>query len=168
MSDQNDTIIERFHLTRSGYNILIGDLQAMKVHREGMLDAQADGVNDYHDNIRSELSSFLDFKTSSEHLDERIENLEFILQRADVLDKEDPNPKMIDPGEIVTLYDYVKNEEVRYRLLNTTEVAYGIEGISVESPVGLALVGKHVGDIVEVTVPDGIAHYAVRRIERPV
>ncbi len=58
------------------------------------------------------------------------------------------------------------NEEVEYFILGSPE-ADPYEGrISNESPVGSALIGSQVGDIVEVQVPDGIMKYEVLSINK--
>src|SRR5690606_5445333 len=93
----------------------------------------------------------------------RINNLRHVLARAEVID-EDPDPDRVSPGDEVTVWDVEEQVERRFRIVSGEEVVHGIEGISSESPVGEALLGCQVGDVVEVEVPDGTAHYAIRAV----
>jgi transcription elongation factor GreA len=106
-----------------------------------------------------------------------------VLDRADVR-TEDPDSKRIDPGERVVVWDLDEKRERTFDILSSPEVriSYTVDDggrdVSIDSPVGQALLGHEVGDIVEVDVPggemgdvaegDGIggkARYAIRRIE---
>src|SRR5690606_13564640 len=104
---------------------------------------------------------------------ERIGHLTFVLDRAQVQDK-DPDPKRVDPGEEVVVWDVVARKERTFRVLSGEEAQntynYGNEDkrvVSSDSPVGQLLIGSAVGDVIEVEVPDGTARYCVRRISRP-
>ena len=59
-------------------------------------------------------------------------------------------------GSIVTLWDMVSEEQVKYTLVNTNEANIRQLKISVQSPIGRALVDRSVGDVVEVQAPSGV------------
>lgn len=154
---------ERFILTPAGYELLQRDL-------EDLLDQSkeiAEQMADVHDDTEfGEEATYHDVMETKERLDQRIAHLRRVLQLAEMIGEEDPDPTRADPGEAVTVWDFAEGEEVVFQLLSSEEVANGLPGISIESPVGRALLGRRVGDVVEVDVPDGKARYALRKIER--
>jgi transcription elongation factor GreA len=161
---------DKFILTQTGYEQLKRELErlieAEKAQREMLLDAQGDAVGE-DDN--PDVGQHFDAKTRKEWTDEKIGHLQFILDRAEIYD--DPNPLCIDPGERVTLWDLEAKEEFQLDVLSSAEITMranvgpGVRDVSSASPLGQALVGRCVGDVVEVEVPDGIVRYAVRKIE---
>ena len=155
---------DRFILTPTGYDQLQRDL-------EDLLDQSkevAEQMADVHDDTEfGEEATYHDVMAAKERLDQRIAHLRGVLQRAEVISDEDPDPTRVNLGEKVTAWDFSAKEEVEFQLLSSEEVANGLSGISTESPVGRALLGRRVGDVVEVEVPDGKVKYAIRKIERP-
>ena len=69
-------------------------------------------------------------------------------------------------GSKVTLLDVEFNEEITYSIVSSAEANPGENKISDESPVGRSLLGRAVGDTVDVTVPAGVIQYKVIRLER--
>jgi transcription elongation factor GreA len=155
---------ERFILTPNGYEQLQRDLEALLDQSKEVAEQMAD----VHDDTEfGEEATYHDVMEAKERLDQRIAHLRGVLQRAQVIGDEDPDPTRADPGEEVTVWDFSAKEQVVFQLLSSEEVARGLPGISTESPVGRALLGRRVGDVVEVDVPDGKVKYAIRKIERP-
>ena len=154
---------ERFLLTRAGYELLERELEdLLRKSSEEM----AEQLADVHDDTEfGEEATFFDVVMEKELLDQRIAHVRTVLARAEILD-EDPDPTRVDPGDRITAWDFTEKQEVTFDLLGSPEVTFGREGISTESPVGLALLGRKVGDVIEVDVPDGKARYAIRKIER--
>ena len=113
---------------------------------------------------QGEEAVFFDAMVSKERLDERVAHLQNVLARAEIIDA-DEDPDVITPGNRVTVYDTAEKEEFTMDLLDTEEITHGRRGVSLDSPVGQALLGKGVGDRVKVEVPDGVVTYKVRKIE---
>jgi transcription elongation factor GreA len=155
---------ERFVLTRAGYEQLKQELDSLETEQQEQLAEYSD-VNYSANDPAKEEAAYFETRTSKEHTDERIGHLKLVLEHAEVVD-DDPNPETIDPGDRVTVWDFSEKHTVQFDLLGSEEIIAGRQGISLESPVGKALHGKKVGDVVEVEVPDGIAKYAIRKIER--
>jgi len=94
-------------------------------------------------------------------LERKIARLEETLSRARVLQNDDNNSR-VRIGSRVTLVDIKTNEEMVYELVPTAEFdSSNIDSISIDSPVGKALVGKEKGDKVEINVPAGVVTYKV-------
>jgi transcription elongation factor GreA len=71
----------------------------------------------------------------------------------------------VELGAVVTLQSLIEDEQVEYRIVGAGE-PLGNGRVSVRSPVGRALLGKPVGEVVEVQTPIGLQRYRVERIER--
>jgi transcription elongation factor GreA len=158
---------EQFVLSRAGYEILKQELSELEAEHQQRLAEFAD-VN-YDVDPSTEEAAYFDTRVMKEHVEERIGHLQLVLSRAEVLE-EDPDPLAVDPGEQVTVWDFAEKRERIFNLVSSAETIYArdvIPGreVSIESPVGQALLGKHIGDVVEIGVPDGKTKYAIRRIE---
>jgi transcription elongation factor GreA len=98
-------------------------------------------------------------------VERKIGRLEETLSRARLLSEEMKNSSQVHVGSRVRLIDVKTKEEMVYELIPTAEFhTYDQEAISIDSPVGKALVGKSVDDIVEIKVPAGIITYRVMEI----
>ncbi len=114
----------------------------------------------------SENSEYDEAKNEQAQLEERIAKLEMVLRNAKLIDEEDITTDVVGVGSRVVVNDLEYDEEMEYTIVGSAE-ANPFEGrISNESPVGNALLGKKVGDIVEVHVPDGVIKYKIVTITR--
>ena len=105
-------------------------------------------------------------KDEQRDIEARIEELENLLKNAEVVVEDEVDLDIINIGCSVMLYDKEFNEEVEFRIVGSTE-ANSLEGkISNESPVGRALIGKRVGEDVEVETQVGVIEYKVLGIQR--
>ena len=96
----------------------------------------------------------------------RIEELEKMLKNAEVVDVDEVDPSTINVGCKAKILDMEFNEEVEYDIVGSHE-ANSLEGkISNESPVGKALIGHQVGDVIEVETQAGILSYKVLHITK--
>ena len=107
-------------------------------------------------------------KDEQRDIEARIEELEKILKNAEVVVEDDVDLDTINIGCTVDVYDKEFEEEIVFQLVGSTE-ANSLEGkISNESPVGKALIGKKVGDVVAVETQAGVIEYEVLKINRSV
>ena len=95
----------------------------------------------------------------------RIAEVEDIISRAEVIDLSKLSGKTVKFGATVRLADEDTDEKVKYQIVGPYEADLARGRISVTSPIGRALIGKSVGDEVEVTVPAGDRWYEVSKIE---
>ena len=93
-----------------------------------------------------------------------IADLEDQLSRAMVIDPTTLSGDKVVFGATVTLVDE-EDKEVRYQLVGQQEADAKVGRISYNSPLGRALIGREVGDEVEVTTPAGDRYYEVAKIE---
>jgi len=156
---------EQFILTRQGYERLKAELQEREAEQEERREQLEDIYRDVdHQNNDEEAADF-DVRTMKEFADERVGHLKFVLERAQVMD-DDPDPRRVNEGHRVIVWDLLAHEEQTFNLVSGEEVGTLDDGVATDSPVGQALIGHEVGDVIEVAVPDGWSRYAIRRVER--
>ena len=151
-------------LTYDGLKKLEEELQELKVvKRKEVAEKikEARGQGDLSENAEYDSA-----KEEQAEIEARIVNLEKILRNAEVIDEEEINTDVISIGCKVTIYDEEFEEEVTYTIVGSTE-ADPINGrISNESPLGMTLIGKAIGEKAEVSAPDGLVYYKVLAINR--
>lgn len=151
----------KIQLTRQGYDMLQRELNILTGEENAKV---AEMLADAREDDQGEEAVFFDAMISKERLDERVSHLQSVLARAQIIDA-DEDPNTITPGNRVTVYDTEEKEEFTLDLLDTEEIAHGRRGVSLDAPVGRALLGRKVGDKVKVEVPDGTVVYKVRNID---
>lgn len=112
----------------------------------------------------SENSEYDEAKNEQAQMEGRIVQLESMLKHARVIDEDEVRTDSVSLGSKVKLYDVEFEEEVEYSIVGSTEANPSQSKISNESPVGSALMGKKVGDVIEVAVPDGIIKFKIMNI----
>ena len=89
-----------------------------------------------------------------------------MLKKARVIDEDDITTDKVSIGSKVTVRDLEDNEEVEYTIVGSAEADPIELKISNESPVGRAIIGKKTGDVLEITVPDGVLKYEILNISK--
>ena len=105
-------------------------------------------------------------KDEQRDIEARIEELEKILKNAEVVDEEEIDLDKINVGCKVKILDIEYNEELEYKVVGSTEANSLTGKISNESPVGRAIIGAGVCDIVTVETPAGELQYKILEIQR--
>jgi transcription elongation factor GreA len=95
----------------------------------------------------------------------RISELEDLIARAEVIDVSKLNGARIKFGATVLLVDEDSEEEKSYQIVGDQEADVKSGRISISSPIARALIGKEVGDSIEVNAPGGPRGYEVLRVE---
>ena len=107
-------------------------------------------------------------KDEQRDIEARIEEIEKILKNAEIVDEDEVNTDTINVGCQVKILDCEFEEELVYKIVGSTE-ANSLKGkISNESPVGRALIGKKVGEMVSVETQVGTVQYKVLDIQRSI
>jgi len=94
----------------------------------------------------------------------RVAELEDIISRAEVIDASKLSGDVVRFGARVMLADMDTDEEITYHLVGSHEADIAQKRISVTSPLGRALIGKTIGDTVEVTTPRGGKAYEIVKV----
>lgn len=114
----------------------------------------------------SENSEYDEAKNDQADLEKRIMKLEGLLSNAKLIDESEIKTDEVSIGSIVTVKDIEFDEITEYTIVGATEADPYENKISNESPVGSSLIGKKVGDVIEVQVPDGFAKFEIQKIGR--
>lgn len=152
------------YLTRSRLVELENELRELKTNaRKDMAEriAEARSHGDLSENAEYDAA-----KEEQSHLEMKITKIENILSRVKVMSPED-----MPDGEVyvltnVKVHDVSYNEEITFTLVSPEEADFEMDKISITSPIGKALLGKKVGDTVEVNVPDGKLKYKILEISK--
>lgn len=113
----------------------------------------------------SENAEYAAAKEKQSFIETRILELEDKLSRADVIDITKLSAETIKFGATVKLIDDDTEEEVVYHILGEYEADMTQNRISIQSPMAKALIGKKIGDIIEVVTPSKIKVYEVLEIK---
>ncbi len=114
----------------------------------------------------SENSEYDEAKNEQAKIEVQISELEETIAHAKVISDHEIQTDIVNVGVTVTIYDMDYNEETAYTLVSSREVDPLNNLISDQSPIGRALIGTKVGDIVSVDIPDGVAKFRIISITR--
>ena len=151
-------------LTYAGLKKYEDELQDLKVNRRREIAQKIKEAREQGD--LSENAEYDAAKDEQRDIELRIEELEKLLKNAEVVVEDEVNLDKINVGCIVKVYDVDFDEEMEFKLVGSTEANSLENKISNESPVGHALIGKRVGDVVDVETQSGVIQYKVLDIKR--
>ena len=155
---------KKFIMTYEGVKKLEEELEYLKTVKRKEITQNIKVALGYGD--LSENSEYDEAKNDQAFTEGRIIQLENMLKNAVVVDESEIPKDKVSVGSIVKVMDYEFDEEVEYTIVGSAEADPMNFKISNESPVGSALLGKKVGDVVEVAVPSGVSKFEVLEIRR--
>jgi transcription elongation factor GreA len=153
--------MERVPMLAEGYEKLTSNLQALRQERPKIVDAIEEA------RAHGDLSENAEYHAAKERqgqVEAQIAELEDRVSRAQIIDPASLSGDRIVFGATVTVRDDGDKPQ-RYQIVGQTEADARNGRISYDSPLGRALIGKQVGEEVEVTVPSGDRFYLVDKIE---
>lgn len=151
-------------LTKEGLEKLEAELEYLKsVKRQEVAERikQAIAFGDISEN-----SEYEDAKNEQAFIEGRIASLEKTLKNARLMEEGDIRTDVVSLGSRITLKELKSGREVNVTLVASVESKLKDGKISDESPVGRAVMGKKVNDIVEVEAPAGIIKYQIIKVEK--
>ena len=151
-------------VTASGLKALEDELEMLKTVRRSEISEKIRVARGYGD--LSENSEYDEAKNEQAIVEARIADLEVMLKNVVILDESEIVTDVVSLGSFVKLYDEEFEEELEYTIVGSTEADPMAGLISNESPVGAALLGKTVGEDVEVVTPGGVMKFKVKEISR--
>ena len=151
-------------LTYAGLKALEDELENLKVVKRKEVAQKIKEAREQGD--LSENAEYDAAKDEQRDIEARIEELEKLLKNAEVVVEDEIELDKISIGCQVKVYDLEFDEEIEFRLVGSTEANSLQNKISNESPVGHALLGRKVGDVVDVETQAGVIQYRVLDIKR--
>jgi transcription elongation factor GreA len=150
-------------MTATGFNRLSEELKRLKtIDRPSIIKQIAEARS--HGDI-SENGEYLAARERQSFVEGRVIELEDKIARAEVIDVSKLSGKVVKFGASVTLADEETDEETAYQIVGEDEADIGKGRLSVTSPLARALIGKSIGDSVEVTTPGGSRAYEVIKVK---
>jgi transcription elongation factor GreA len=152
-------------ITPDGLKKLQEELKRLKtVERPRVIEAisEARGHGDISENAEYEAA-----KEQQAFLEKKIRELENRIANSNVVDPSSMDTDKVVFGLQVTVQDLESGEEVSYQIVGADEADVAAQRISITSPVARALIGKRIGDVVQVQVPKGVLELEVMDIALP-
>jgi transcription elongation factor GreA len=153
----------KFPITKKGFDKLEQEIKSLKhTERPRIIEAIAT-ARDFGD--LSENAEYHAAREKQSFIEGRIIDLEDKMARAEIIDISKLFGDNIKFGATVQLIDDETEEQVIYHIVGEYEADIVKKRISIVSPIAKALIGKSIGDIVEVSTPNGSKSYEVVRVE---
>lgn len=153
--------MEKVPMLAEGYERLTTDLKALRAERPKIVDAIEEA------RAHGDLSENAEYHAAKERqgqVEAQIAEIEDKVSRAQIIDPATLSGDRVIFGATVTLIDE-NDKPVIYQIVGQTEADANKGRISYSSPLARAMIGKIVGDEIEVTVPSGDKFYLVDKIE---
>jgi transcription elongation factor GreA len=155
--------MEKVPMTAGGYRSLDEELKRLKaVDRPAVIAAISEA------RAHGDLSENAEYHAAKERqgwIEGRIAEIEDKISRAQVIDVSKLSGDTVKFGATVSLVDEDTEEDARYQVVGDHEADVRQGRISLSSPLSRAMIGKAVGDVVEVSTPGGIKAYEITKVE---
>ena len=155
----------KYPITPEGLRKLQEELKRLKsVERPKVIEAiaEARGHGDVSENAEYDAA-----KEQQAFLEKKIREIENNIANADVVDPAAMSTDRVVFGLQVKVQDLDTGEEISYQIVGVDEADIAEQRISVSSPVARALIGKMVGDVVQVQIPRGLRELEILEISNP-
>ena len=152
------------YLSQEGYANLKVELKTLKsVDRPRVINqiAEARDKGDLSENAEYDAA-----KEAQGLLETRIAKLENDVANARILDKSEMDTSSVHLLTKVTIKNTANGMEMIYAIVSEAEADLAANKISATSPIGKGLLGKSIGEIADIEVPNGIIHFEIVKIER--
>ncbi len=150
-------------MTVKGYKTLDDELKRLKsIERPAVIAAISEARS--HGDL-SENAEYHAAKERQGWIEGQIADIEDKISRAQVIDVSKLSGSQIKFGATVTVIDEDTEEEGRYQVVGDHEADVKAGKISLSSPLSRAMIGKEVGDVVEVVTPGGVKAYEIAKVE---
>ncbi|WP_290773376.1 transcription elongation factor GreA [Anaerofustis sp.] len=149
-------------LSKEGYKELEERLNYLKDEKRHEVALKIKAAREFGD--LSENAEYDEAKQEQGFIEGEIREIEYKLKNALIFDDNTKSKGVVSLGSKVKVYDTDFDEEVEYVIVGSEEVDLDNNKISNESPIGSALLGKKVGEIAKVQVPDGVVDLKILEV----
>ena len=151
-------------LTKEGLEKIKAEYEELVSGRRAEVSERLKEAISYGD--LSENAEYDAAKNEQAELEERIHKLETMIRTAKVIDESEMSEDHVNVGITTKVRIQETGLVANYTIVGSTESVPFAGKISNESPVGMALIGQAVGNVVEIQVPDGTLHYEILEISK--
>ena len=150
-------------MTAGGYQTLDDELKRLKtIERPAVIAAISEARQ--HGDL-SENAEYHAAKERQGWIEGQIAEIEDKIARAQIIDVSKLSGKQVKFGATVSVVDEDTEDEARYQIVGEHEADVKSGRISVSSPLSRAMIGKEVGEVVEVYTPGGVKAYEILKVE---
>ncbi len=150
--------------TEEGFKALTDELDFLKNTRRPEIKAAIAEARAFGD--LSENSEYDEAKNEQAKVETRIAELEYLINHAEIISEAQYKSGVVNLGTVVKVLDMTEDEEIEYSLVGSNEANPLMNRISDQSPIGRALIGSKVGDVVTVEAPAGEMQFKVLDVQR--
>ena len=155
--------MKRTPMTLRGAEALRSELKRLKSEdRPNVIKAIAEA------RAHGDLSENAEYHAAKERqgwIESRIAEIEDRMARAQIIDVSKLSGAQVKFGATVSVIDEDTEEQARYQIVGEHEADVRSGKISIASPIARAMIGKEIGDVVEVNTPGGVKAYEILNIE---
>lgn len=151
-------------LTKDGVAKLEAELENLKTVRRREVAEKIKVALSFGD--LSENSEYDEAKNEQGIVESRIADIEATLAHAQIIDSDDITTEKVGIGTVVKIFDKDMDEEMEFQIVGTSEANIDKGQMSDESPIGAALLGRKIGDLVDVETPSGIIQFEILDISK--
>jgi transcription elongation factor GreA len=162
-ASEQKSIMEKVPMTAEGYQALDAELKRLKTQERPSVIAAISEARSHGD--LSENAEYHAAKERQGFIEGQIAVIEDKISRAQVIDVSKLSGKQVKFGATVSLVDEDTDEESRYQIVGEHEADVKMGRISITAPLARVMIGKEVGDILEVITPGGVKAYEVMKVE---
>ena len=153
----------QIQVTQEGYEKLKKELEELQGPTR-MRVAEAIREAKSHGDLR-ENAAYHEAKLNQTRLEVRISELEKAVLHARIIARSEVETGFAQLGSIVTVFDIEYDEEIMLTLVGSFEADASKDFVSISSPLGEGLVGKGIGEVIEVVAPAGTSKYKIIKVE---
>ena len=150
------------YLSKQGFNDLKDELNKLKsIDRPNVISqiAEARDKGDLSENAEYDAA-----KEAQGLLEARIAKLEIEISNARIIDESKLDDSRVSLLSKVTIKNIANEREMTYTIVSESEADFSQKQISASSPIGKGLISKEVGDIVDITIPNGTIKFEILNI----
>lgn len=151
-------------LTRNGEAKLKAELDELKSVRRREIAEKIKVALSFGD--LSENSEYDEAKNEQGIIESRIAEIEATLAHAQIIDDDDISTEKVGIGTIVKILDIEMEEEMEFKMVGTKEADINSGRLSDESPIGAAILGHKVSEVVDVETPSGTLKFEILDIRK--
>ena len=155
--------MEKVPMTGEGYHALDVELKRLKTQERPAVVAAISEARTHGD--LSENAEYHAAKDRQGWIEGRIAEIEDKIARAQIIDISKLSGDQVKFGATVSVVDEDTEEEARYQIVGEHEADVRSGKISIASPIARAMIGKEMGDVVEVNTPGGVKAYEIVKVE---
>ena len=150
-------------MTGEGYAVLDEELKRLKTQERPSVIGQIAEARLHGD--LSENAEYHAAKDRQGWIEGRIAEIEDKIARAQIIDVSKLSGSQVKFGATVSVVDEDTEDRARYQIVGDHEADVKSGKLSISSPLSRAMIGKEVGEVVEVNTPGGVKAYAILKIE---